>query len=63
MKKNGENTFLSRERFAKVAEFFLENRESREKNEKNSASILDKGGGRWYNGNRRVPVSVAKRRL
>ena len=63
MKKNGENTFLSRERFAKVAEFFLENRESREKNEKISAPILERAGGRWYNGNRRVPVSVAKRRL
>ena len=57
--KTGENGRNLRRREI----FLIKKGDYREKNEKNSCRALDKGGGRWYNGNRRVPVSVAKRRL
>ena len=63
MKKAVKMCFCGKSASRKVPKFFGKNRESREKNEKNSRCALDKAGGRWYNGNRRVPVSVAKRRL
>jgi hypothetical protein len=43
--------------------FLTKKGDYREKNEKISARTLERGRGRWYNGNRRIAVSVAKRRF